>query len=78
MTLLAEIEAARPIHGPPCSVHVALTSMSEQDRDDLLAALGDRRFFATTIAGVLRARGFEVGPSAVQRHRSGQCRCSQT
>ena len=68
--------------GLPCKVGTLLESdlLPEKDRETLrqvletpLGATGRRP--NTAIASALREEGFDVGDSAVNKHRSGKCRC---
>lgn len=58
-----------------CTMGVLLASMPKADRDDLENALANPDVQNTAIIRALRAHGYEVRPSAVPRHRKGECTC---
>lgn len=63
--------------GPPCSIGQALERLSKDDAADLTEALNSD-MYATVISRALKSEGHDVGPSAVQRHRKGDCHCGST
>lgn len=60
---------------PTCTMGQLLASMPKADRDDLLAALADPGIQHTAIVRALRTHGYAVKPTAVPRHRKGECSC---
>lgn len=58
-----------------CSIAIALGEMPKPDRDALDAAFANGRLSGTGIAAALKANGYEVSASAVQRHRRRACTC---
>jgi hypothetical protein len=75
MRLLDRIKSASAPKAPRCSIGAALLSLSEQDSEDLKAALDDHTIFGTTIEEVLKSEGIKVGQGAVNRHRKHKCNC---
>ena len=58
-----------------CSMGVVLSQLDPQDREAVQQALADHSIFGSTIAKVLKARGYEVKSLAVNRHRRRTCAC---
>jgi hypothetical protein len=68
--------------GLPCKIGSLLrgNQLSKEDQAKLAEVLdvpfgAPGRLPNTTIAGILRDEGFDVGDSAVNKHRRGACRC---
>lgn len=69
-----------PATGSECSVGAILTKLDDGDRAVLLTALGtpERRGLpAPAIYSALVAEGHKPSLQQINRHRSGQCRCSK-
>ena len=66
--LLNEIRNA-PRLGTPKKIDLILGQLDEQDRADLIEALADHKISGTTIARVLRKKGFDCSRKTVQRYR---------
>ena len=75
MSLLAEVAALAGPTRTRCSVGQAATALDETDRADLVALLADLQVPGSLISKALLARGHNVKPQAVQRHRRGHCAC---
>lgn len=60
---------------PGCTIGQLLESMPEADRKDLVVALADPTIQHTAIVRALKNRDYPVKPSAVPRHRKGECSC---
>lgn len=76
MSLLAEVAALAVPSRPRCSVGQAALALDEADRADLAALLDDLQVPGSLISKALLARGHNVKPQAVQRHRRGHCACT--
>lgn len=76
MGLLDEI-ASEPSRrsGKTCTVTLILESLNEKDRADLQQAIDDLLINGTNISRVLERRGINLPPSAIGRHRRGDCIC---
>lgn len=76
-TSLLETINGENYHGPTpaCTMGQLLASMPKGDRDDLLAAMANPAIQHTAIVRALRAHGYPVKPTAVPRHRRGECSC---
>ena len=68
--------------GLPCKIGTLLegTSLSETDRDALRKVLdtpvgAKGRLASTAIVSALREEGYDVGDTAVNKHRRRMCRC---
>jgi hypothetical protein len=76
---LNELHVIKNVARPLCSVHTALVSLDDNEREALLAALDNRQIRHTDLARVLSDRGFNVSAVTVSRHRnrgeSNGCRC---
>lgn len=75
MTLLDELavaEVRKP--GPKCRIGTIIASLDEPERSDVQAAIFSTHY-ASTIARVLKAHGYDVTPHGVQRHKRGDCQC---
>jgi hypothetical protein len=49
-----------------------LREMSEDDRNDLLEALGDPTLSSGAILRVLSARGYKIGITSIKAYRRGE------
>lgn len=58
-----------------CTMKHIMDTMTKDDRNDLMAALADPNIQHTAIVRALKNRNFPVKPSAVPRHRKGECSC---
>lgn len=66
--------------GTECSIGRILAQLDNTERDALLAALGtpeQRGLPAPAIYSALVAEGHKPSLQQINRHRSGQCRCSK-
>jgi hypothetical protein len=76
---LNELHVIKNVARPLCSLHTALVSLDDNEREALLAALDNRQIRHTDLARVLSDRGFNVSAVTVSRHRnrgeSNGCRC---
>lgn len=75
MSLLAEVAALAVPTRPRCSVGQVAAVLDGADRADLVALLADFQVPGSLISKALLARGHNVKPQAVQRHRRGHCAC---
>lgn len=75
MSLRDEVMAQKREQHPLCRVKVVSAALPEEDAKELAEMLADPLIRSTWIVRALRARGFEIGESSVERHRSGGCRC---
>jgi hypothetical protein len=71
-----EAEKAAFRKGPPCGIEIVYSKIGKEDAAALGAYLADLEVPSTAIARALKADGHNVGAQAVQRHRSGVCRCA--
>ena len=69
---LAEYE--KPRIGGKCATCTIIEEASPEDREALLAAMGDPRISNTGMARIFREEGFNIGDSAIRRHRKGECK----
>jgi hypothetical protein len=69
--LLKQIEAT-PVNagGKQSSVDLAIQSMQEEDRDDLVCALRNATISASVISEVLQKNDYKVTRHAIQRWRN--------
>jgi hypothetical protein len=56
--------------GPPCDTDVLLSTMDEEDSEDLKKALMDKSIAATIIQAKLDQFGYSVGVTSLRRHRN--------
>lgn len=71
MGKLAEaIDAETLKKGPPCATAALLDSMDDEDRDDLIRALKDKRIAATIIQAKLDQFSYPIGVTSLRRHRN--------
>jgi len=70
--------ASRPAaqRGSKCGVALAIASLDEFDRSDLLAALAGP-YSPKAICEGLAKHGVAVRPYTIARHRRHDCRCEQ-
>ena len=62
--------------GGTCSVRIVLESVDNDDQATVLGWLRDRNgVSANAIANELQGHGHDIGTSAVERHRRGDCKC---
>jgi hypothetical protein len=64
----------RPV-GTPCTFVGIRAALSDADNAALTAALADDTISTASIAEILRARGFKLSGSTVQRHKRRDCAC---
>lgn len=60
---------------PNCWVARIIADLDSQDRADLETAFADPNIQHSAIVRALRNRNIEVKPSAIPRHRKGECSC---
>lgn len=73
---LSEFRAETAKHGPDCSMIVIIESLTDEQRDNLGAALSEGDIPSTAIAKVLsRWTGSKVSAPTVRRHRKNECAC---
>jgi hypothetical protein len=76
---LNDLHNTKTVARPLCSLHNALVSLDDSEREALMAALDNRQIRHTDLARVLSDRGFNVSAVTVSRHRnrgeSNGCRC---
>lgn len=78
MALAAKFTQAKTARkGPPCSMGLLLSFMTEVDRAALQAALADPSIESRTIWRVLVEEGHEISDTPIGRHRNGVCQCSR-
>lgn len=75
-SLLDEIRSVQEKKGAECSVKILLDKLPPGDRDAIEEAFRDPAIFGTSIAKVLKGRGFDVAGHTIQRHRRGGCTCA--
>lgn len=63
--------------GGTCSVLKWRETLTEQDRKQFDAASADDNIPHSVLHRAMKDLGYELSPSAVQRHRTGGCRCDQ-
>lgn len=74
MSLAAEV-AALAVPRARCSLARVADSLDDADRADLRALLADPDVLGSLISRALIARGHNVKPHTIQRHRRGMCAC---
>lgn len=73
---LSEFVNKRP--GPPCRVGEALRKLPEEQREKMVAALGEKKITTATVRRVFEGwTGTRFNPSSFQRHRDGDCACGR-
>ena len=76
VSLLDEIEQEQATKATStCTIRTILDSLDTEDREDLQGALNNLAVEGTTIAAILKRRGFKVSSHTVQRHRRKACSC---
>jgi len=82
MDLIAELNdlhVAKTVARRLCAIGNSLVGLSDDEREALNAALGNRQIRHTDLAQVLSNQGFKVSAVTVSRHRnrgeSNGCRC---
>jgi hypothetical protein len=61
--------------GSDCTVGLLLESLPPDYLAEVRVALADYAIFATTIADILKADGYEIAPESLNRHRRNRCAC---
>ena len=73
---LTEFLAVQAKKGPQCSVCIAVSRMTDEQRAKFEAAMDARKdITAATIAKVVEGWGFRVNPQKVSEHRNGTAAC---
>lgn len=73
---LSEFRAETAKQGPTCTMVAAIESLTEQQQDNLGAALSAGDIPSTAIARVVsKWTGGKIAPTTVRRHRKGECGC---
>lgn len=67
----------RPPHGPACTVAVILRTADEETAELFTAALANAYAPSSAIAKAMTDRGHKISANVLQRHRRGDCRCSE-
>lgn len=67
----------RPPRGPACTVAVILETADEEIVQLFTAALDNPHAPSTAIAKAIGDRGHRISAHVLQRHRRGECRCSE-
>jgi hypothetical protein len=83
---LSKIEAFSKASGMRCAIDTILageawkgTVLKEDPREMLREALPLKdRFSSTTLSQWLKSEGIDLGDSAINRHRNGNCRCARS
>jgi len=74
MSFAAALAAETPTRrGQQCSTCLLLSTAPKGDVVTLQAALDDQSISGATISRALTSYGQQIGSSAVQRHRRGDC-----
>ena len=58
-----------------CFVHKLLTSLDAETSSELQELMDDRSITSTSLARLASKKGWNVGETSFQRHRSGRCKC---
>lgn len=61
--------------GPKCRVEQILQTLGKEDREDLVAALGDPTITGSAIYRALAKRGIKLADHTIHRHRRKDCAC---
>lgn len=69
---IAEYE--KPKIGGVCSTCTVISEANDEDKAALLAAMDDPRISNAGLSRILREEGYEIGDSALRRHRKGECK----
>lgn len=67
----------RPPRGPACTVAVIIATADPETAQLFTAALANAYAPSTAIAKAITDRGHPISANVVQRHRRGECRCSE-
>ncbi len=60
----------------PCKVRELAEAMTEKDRAVFLAAVVDPAWPIITLSEELRARGVDISPTPLTKHRRKACSCA--
>jgi hypothetical protein len=72
-SLLNDLRAEqRSVSGRIPMIVAIANQMGEQDRKDLLEALGDLTITAPMISRALKKRGFDIKPGSINQYRRGE------
>lgn len=71
----ARAEAVKVGAGPRCTVAKIRDAMTSKDQRELDEAIADNDIPGTVLSRVLKGRGYNIGPTPIQRHRKGECAC---
>jgi hypothetical protein len=63
-----------PMMGLQCLTCQMVEALSEEDRAAFAKACADPRISNTALSKILREEGYQIGDSALRRHRKGECR----
>lgn len=66
-----------PIKDALCKVSREASKLSPEDFAILQDALNDKRWTTNALVIALNERGFEVGETALRKHRVGRCHCAR-
>ena len=66
-----------PVIVSSCRVRSIADSLDEADKKIFMAALADPRWSNRALATAMNDRGFELGVSSIQKHKSRGCSCSK-
>jgi hypothetical protein len=67
----------RPPRGPECGVSILLTELKPDQAKSLQAAMANPHAPSTAISKAVADLGHRCSSHVIQRHRRGECRCSQ-
>lgn len=67
----------RPPRGPACTVAVILETADEETVQLFTAALDNAYAPSTALSKAMTDRGHRISAHVLQRHRRGECRCSE-
>lgn len=67
----------RPPRGPACTVGVILATADPETVQLFTAALANAYAPSTAISKAMSDRGHPLSSHVLQRHRRGECRCSE-
>jgi len=71
---LDAFRAENRYQGGTCTLHAFLQTLSEADRETVLAAVRDTTIQSTAVVRVLKTRGYQYTHQVVDRHRRAGCR----
>lgn len=66
-----------PVNNALCKVSREASKLSEQDQKILSEALGNPLWSTHALTKELNSRGFDVGETAMRKHREGECACAR-